>query len=26
VASLTMMFKLAQSAARRWRLLNGYEL
>jgi putative transposase len=26
VASLTMMFKLAESAARRWRLLNGYEL
>lgn len=25
-ASLTMMFKLAESAARRWRLLNGYEL
>jgi putative transposase len=25
-ASLTMMFKLAQSAARRWRLLNGHEL
>ena len=26
VASLTMMFKLAESAAKRWRLLNGYEL
>ena len=26
VASLTMMFKLADSAARRWRLLNGHEL
>lgn len=26
IASLTMMFKLAQSAARRWRLLNGHEL
>jgi transposase-like protein len=26
MASLTMMFKLAQSAARRWRLLNGHEL
>jgi putative transposase len=26
IASLTMMFKLAESAARHWRLLNGYEL
>jgi transposase-like protein len=26
IASLTMMFKLAESAARRWRLLNGHEL
>lgn len=26
VASLTMMFKLAESAARRWRALNGSEL
>ena len=26
VASLTMMFKLAESAAKRWRLLNGHEL
>ncbi len=26
LASLTMMFKLAQSAARRWRQLNGHEL
>jgi len=26
VASLTMMFKLAESAAKRWRLLNGSEL
>jgi len=26
VASLTMMFKLAQSAAKRWRLLNGHDL
>ena len=26
IASLTMMFKLAQSAARRWRLLNGSQL
>jgi putative transposase len=26
VASLMMMFKLAESAARRWRLLNGQEL
>lgn len=26
IASLTMMFKLAQSAAKRWRLLNGHEL
>lgn len=25
-ASLTMMFKLAQSASKRWRLLNGSEL
>jgi putative transposase len=25
-ASLTMMFKLAESAARRWRMLNGHEL
>lgn len=26
IASLTMMFKLAESAARRWRVLNGHEL
>lgn len=26
IASLTMMFKLAQSAAKRWRLLNGHQL
>jgi putative transposase len=26
IASLTMMFKLAESAARRWRMLNGHEL
>jgi transposase-like protein len=26
LASLTMMFKLAESAAKRWRLLNGHEL
>jgi transposase-like protein len=26
IASLTMMFKLAQSAARGWRLLNGHQL
>jgi transposase-like protein len=26
IASLTMMFKLAQSAAKHWRLLNGHEL
>jgi transposase-like protein len=26
IASLTMMFKLAESAAKRWRLLNGHEL
>ena len=26
IASLTMMFKLAQSASRRWRLLNGHQL
>lgn len=26
IASLTMMFKLAESAAQRWRLLNGHEL
>lgn len=26
IASLTMMFKLAQSAANRWRLLNGHQL
>jgi transposase-like protein len=26
VASLTMMFKLAESAAKRWRLLNGSEI
>lgn len=26
VASLTMMFKLAESAAKHWRLLNGHEL
>jgi putative transposase len=26
IASLTMMFKLAQSAARGWRLLNGHKL
>jgi transposase-like protein len=26
VASLTMMFKLAESAAKRWRILNGSEL
>jgi putative transposase len=26
LASLTMMFKLAQSAARGWRLLNGHQL
>jgi putative transposase len=26
IASLTMMFKLAESAARRWRLLNGHQL
>lgn len=26
MASLTMMFKLAESAARRWRMLNGHEL
>jgi transposase-like protein len=26
VASLTMMFKLAESAARRWRVLNGHQL
>ena len=26
VASLTMMFKLAESAAKRWRLLNSSEL
>ncbi len=26
IASLTMMFKLAESAARRWRTLNGHEL
>lgn len=26
IASLTMMFKLAESAARKWRLLNGHEL
>lgn len=26
IASLTMMFKLAESAALRWRLLNGHEL
>lgn len=25
-ASLTMMFKLAESAAQRWRLLNGHKL
>ena len=25
-ASLTMMFKLAQSAEKRWRRLNGHEL
>jgi putative transposase len=25
IASLTMMFKLAESAARRWRTLNGHE-
>lgn len=26
IASLTMMFKLAESAAKRWRLLNGHDL
>jgi transposase-like protein len=26
IASLTMMFKLAESAAKHWRLLNGHEL
>ena len=26
IASLTMMFKLAQSAANHWRLLNGHKL
>ena len=26
LASLTMMFKLAESAAKKWRLLNGHEL
>jgi transposase-like protein len=26
IASLTMMFKLAESAARRWRTLNVHEL
>jgi len=26
IASLTMMFKLAESAAKKWRLLNGHEL
>ena len=26
LASLTMMFKLAQSAERKWRRLNGHEL
>ena len=26
IASLTMMFKLAESAAKRWRLLNSHEL
>lgn len=26
IASLTMMFKLAESAARHWRLLNGHQL
>jgi putative transposase len=26
IASLTMMFKLAKSAARRWRVLNGHQL
>jgi transposase-like protein len=26
IASLTMMFKLAESASKRWRLLNGHEL
>lgn len=26
IASLTMMFKLAESASRRWRMLNGHEI
>ena len=26
IASLTMLFKLAESAAKRWRLLNGHQL
>ena len=26
VACLTMVFKLAESAQRRWRVLNGYQL
>lgn len=26
IASLTMIFRLAESVAKRWRLLNGYEL
>ena len=26
VACLTMVFKLAESAERRWRVLNGYQL
>ena len=26
IASLTMMFKLAESAAKRWRMLNGHQL